>query len=106
MTSEDIPVDLRARALNESNFHLMNSCLWGMWIPLANKQWGSSAERAEILNGAEFDFAFQGLNLYAQRQKFIQKAGGTHALFEPEHKEIHEALTGMLQEYDAAPRPD
>lgn len=98
----DVSVDVRARALNETNFHYLNLCLWGMWSALAEKRWKSSAERAETLNGAEFGFAFRGLSLYAQREAFVQEAGGTHALFEPENKAIHDALTGMVQEYDAA----
>jgi hypothetical protein len=96
------PADVRARALNETNFHFMNRCLFSMWQPLANHGWKSAEERASALNVATFGFAFRGLSLYAHREKFVKEAEGTHALFEPEHKAIHEALTGQMQEYDAA----
>jgi hypothetical protein len=99
---EDVPADLRPRVLNETNFHFMNQCLAHMWQPLASERWESPAERASALSAATFGFAFHGLHLYVQRERFIKEAGGTHALFEPENKATHEALTGLMQEYDAA----
>lgn len=97
-----VSVDIRARAINETNFHLMNDCSFAMWQPLMLEGWASPQHRAEILNGTQFAFAFRGLEMYAKRQAFIRKAGGTHALFDPDNKEYHEALTGVMQEYDAA----
>ncbi|HSX32838.1 MAG TPA: hypothetical protein VLF91_00670 [Candidatus Saccharimonadales bacterium] len=96
------PVEIQAHGYNELNFHHLNRQLLSFWIPFTVGEWTSDRERQSSIIEAQDFLAFKTLDHYTSRENLIAAAEGTHILFDPEVRPMHDAITGMVQEYDAA----
>ena len=99
---DNAPVDLQAHGYNELNFHHLNKHLMSFWIPFSTGGWASDKERQTALYAAQDFMAINTLEHYMARENLISAAEGTHILFDPQVKPMHDAITGIVQEYDAA----
>lgn len=98
---QQAPLEIQARAINEFNFHQLNKVMVRtMWPPIW-KGWDNKEKRQDTINITQDRLALQGVQYYKQRMDAIERAGGTHALYEGDTKLIHQALTGVMQEIDA-----
>jgi hypothetical protein len=89
-------------ALNELNFHLMNKNMHGLWRPIIDGAWDSEGKRTHSLMAAERALAIDGFTYFAARQRLADREGA-HIFFEDTSMgELHNTLTGMIQEFDAA----
>jgi len=100
------PTDVRAHGINELNFHILNSYMSDMTIPMAAGDWESDTERHQTINMAQDRLAIVALQHYMEREDIISLGQGTEILFDKtQHPDLvteHAAITGIIQEYDAA----
>lgn len=85
---------------NELGFHGLNQHMIDMWEPFLAGGWKSAEMRRQCTNVAQSSLAFEGLDYYMKREKFIG-SNGADVFFGKENEDWVGRFTGVLQEYDA-----
>jgi hypothetical protein len=89
------------RIANELNFHHLNLGMWDMWDMLRLREKPTDPrQRNAMISAAQNDIAFQGVHLYASREKSSTR--GNYSYFSKDNAVRRGVVEGIGNEFDAA----